>query len=63
MPGSLKRRDFIKAVSLAGTSLAVTNSVSAKTFLPPGDNVLIKNAYFTVSFNRKKGLIEVYRKK
>jgi hypothetical protein len=60
MPHSIKRRDFIKATSLAGASIAIVNPVSAKAFLPT-DNGEIKNNYFTVSFDKKKGTINIYR--
>ena len=60
MPHSIKRRDFIKATSLAGASIAIVNPVSAKAFLPT-DNNEIKNNYFTVSFDKKKGTINIFR--
>ena len=36
MTDSLKRRDFIKTLSLAGASIAITNNVSIST--PPGSD-------------------------
>ena len=57
MTNSFKRRDFIKSVSLAGASVAFVNPLSAR-----GNDVNeIKNDYFTVSFNREKGTINIYR--
>src|SRR5690349_4221950 len=60
MTDSLKRRDFIKTLSLAGASIAITNNVSIST--PPGsDKGEIKNGHFTVSFDKKKGTIDIHR--
>ena len=61
MADSIKRRDFIKTVSLAGATIAIATPVSAKEFLPGKDNDEIKNDYFTVSFDRKKGTINIFR--
>ena len=61
MDGSIKRRDFIKTVSLAGATIAIATPVYAKEFLPGKDNDEIKNNYFTVSFNRKRGTINIFR--
>ena len=60
MSDSIKRRDFIKTASLAGASIAIANPVYAVRFLP-GDNTEIKNDFFTVSFDKKKGTINIYR--
>ncbi len=56
-----QRRDFIKTASLLGASIAIVNPVSATAFLSGNDNSEIKNDYFTVSFDRKKGTINIYR--
>ena len=61
MTDSLKRRDFIKTLSLAGASIAFANPVSAKAPLPGGESNEIKNDYFTVSFDKNKGTINIYR--
>ena len=62
MTDPLKRRDFIKTLSLAGASMALADSVSAEAS-PAGDQGNeIKNDHFTVSFDKKKGTINVYRK-
>ncbi len=59
MVSSQKRRDFIKNLSLAGASLAIANSANA--YLPGNNGNEIKNDYFTVSFDRRKGSINIYR--
>src|SRR5215510_13170302 len=57
MSDPLKRREFIKNLSLAGASIAITNYTSAA-----GDeNSEIRNQYFTISFNKKNGTINIYR--
>src|SRR4029077_18647782 len=61
MTDPLKRRDFIKTLSLASASIAIANPVSAKASLPGSDGNEIKNDYFTVSFDKKKGTISIYR--
>jgi hypothetical protein len=61
MTDPLKRRDFIKTLSLAGASFAIANPVSAKAPLPGNQINEIKNDYFTVSFDEKKGTINIYR--
>lgn len=61
MPDPLKRRDFIKNVSLAGFSFAVINPVSAKAFIPQSNITKIKNEYFTISFDTRKGTINIER--
>jgi hypothetical protein len=60
MADPIKRRDFIKAASLFGTSIAIVNPVSAGSFLPGNDNE-IKNDYFAVSFDRGKGVFNIFR--
>jgi len=55
-----RRRDFIKSISLAGASIALADNISADSFLP-ADNAEIKNAFFTISFDQKKGKINVHR--
>ena len=61
MTDPLKRRDFIKTLSLAGASIAIANPVSAKAPLPGSESNEIKNDHFTVSFDKKKGTINIYR--
>jgi hypothetical protein len=61
MADSLKRRDFIRSASLAGASLAVTNHVSSKAFMIANVDSEIKNEYFTVAFNSKKGIFNIHR--
>ena len=60
MADSIKRRDFIKTASVIGASIVIVNPVSAKTFLP-GDGNEIKNDYFTVSFNKQKATLNIFR--
>lgn len=59
MPGPLKRRDFIKSVSLAGATV-IANNGAATIFST--DNVEIKNEFFTISFNRGKKVFDIIRK-
>lgn len=54
-----KRRDFIKNMSLAGASVVITNA--AQAYLPGNNEDEIKNNYFSISFDRKKGKINIYR--
>jgi len=61
MTDPLKRRDFIKTLSLAGASIVIANPVSAKAHLDGGEMNEIKNDKFTVSFDKKKGSINIYR--
>jgi len=56
MSDPLKRRDFIKNLSLAGASIAIRNTIS-----PEIDNNEIRNDHFTVSFDKKNGVINIYR--
>ena len=57
MADRLKRREFIKNVSLAGASIAITDVAAANS--NNGDE--IKNEWFTVSFDRHKGTFSIYR--
>jgi hypothetical protein len=50
MADRLKRREFIKNVSLAGASIAITDVVAANS--NNGDE--IKNEWFTISFDSIK---------
>lgn len=60
MADSIKRRDFIKAASLLGASVAIGNPASAGPLLPRNDYD-VKNDYFTVLFDKKKGTINIHR--
>jgi hypothetical protein len=60
MADLIKRREFIKNASVFGASIAIANPVSAKTFLPTNDGD-IKNDYFTISFDKKRGTINISR--
>ena len=62
MDGSIKRRDFIKTVSLAGATIAIATPAFTQEFMPGTGDGEIKNDYFTVSFDRKKGTINIYRR-
>lgn len=57
----LKRRDFIRSVSLAGASLAIIDPLSAEASTTGKDVNEIKNDYFTVSFDGKKGTFKIVR--
>ena len=61
MINPLKRREFIKAISLAGASISISEPVSAKRFFSDQDVEDLKNEYFTVSFDKKKGAINIHR--
>src|SRR5574338_357732 len=56
-----QRRDFIKSVSLAGASLAVTDPNSAYKFLLQNTPNEIKNSWFTVLFDLYSGTININR--
>src|SRR6185369_13337781 len=61
MSDSIQRRDFIKTASIIGASIAIINPVSGKSFQPGNDFHEIKNDYFTVSFDKRKGTINIFR--
>jgi len=61
MAAPIKRRDFIKGASLLGSSLAMADPAAAGSFLSGNTETEIKNDYFTVSFDRGKGKINIYR--
>ena len=61
MSGSVKRRDFIKAASLFGTSLALPISGPAGTFLPGNTDNEINNEFFRISFDKQSGTFNFYR--
>jgi hypothetical protein len=61
MSGLIKRRDFIKTTSLLGSSFTLIDPASVTLFLQGNDISEIKNDFLTVSFNNKKGTINVYR--
>src|SRR6476620_511890 len=61
MPDSIKRRDFIKKTSLLGASIALANSVSASSVPKGNDDSEIKNQYFRVLFDERKGTVNIYR--
>ncbi|HEV8505927.1 MAG TPA: twin-arginine translocation signal domain-containing protein, partial [Chitinophagaceae bacterium] len=58
MTDPLQRRDFIKTLSLAGASIAIASPVSVNE---GSGGAVIKNEHFTVSFDRMKGTINIYR--
>lgn len=60
MSRSIKRRDFIKDASLLGAATAIVNPVSIVTCLQDNEDG-IKNNYFSVSFDKKKRTISIYR--
>ena len=51
----VKRRDFIKAASLFGSSMAIADPARAGSFLAGNADNEIKNDYFTISFDKGKG--------
>src|SRR5580765_7306048 len=61
MAGPVKRRDFIKAASLLGSSIAIADGAAAGSFLTGNANNEIKNENFKVSFDKVKGKINIYR--
>lgn len=61
MSDLLKRRNFIKNISLAGISFAIANPVHSNQLHKTNDDDKIKNDHFTVSFDKRKGVINIYR--
>jgi hypothetical protein len=61
MTDPLKRRDFIKTLSLVSASVAMAGPVSVNASSPGSVGTEIKNQHFTVSFDKKKGTINIYR--
>src|SRR5215831_3071165 len=61
MADSLKRRDFIKTTSILGASIAIANPASALPFQKGSNDTEIKNKFFSISFDKKKGTISIYR--
>lgn len=62
MTPPLKRRDFLKSVSMAGASMALSQPVFAHAVQPTAGNHSITNNFFTASFDRTKGTLNVSRK-
>ena len=54
MTDPLKRRDFIKTLSLAGASFAIANPVSAKAALPGNEINEIKNDTLLFHLTKRK---------
>ena len=61
MSERLKRRDFIKAVSLLGASFVVENGDDAHASLSEDDAGEIKSDYFTISFDARTGKFNIHR--
>ena len=61
MEGSIKRRDFLKSASVFVSSIAINNSGAMTDFLPAGAAFDLKNEFFTVLFDKKKGVFNIYR--
>ena len=61
MAGSIKRREFITAASILGTTIAITDGVSAGSFFPGSNDHEISNHYFTVSFYKEIGTFSIHR--
>ena len=59
MADSLKRRDFIKTVSLLGASIIIENPVAVRKFLSGNEKVELKNNYFSISFDTEKGALNI----
>jgi melibiase-like protein len=55
-----KRRQFIKTMSFAGASIGFLQTTPATEFLLGNDTEEIQNDYFTVSFNKRLGAINIY---
>lgn len=60
MSEPLKRRQFIKTISLAGASIGLIQPLSANKLLSGNDAEEIRNDHFTVSFDKKIGAINIY---
>ncbi len=54
MPAPLKRREFIRSISLAGVSMALPGQLSGEMIHSAASNE-ISNQYLTLSFNRTNG--------
>ena len=61
MADSLNRRDFVKAVSLLGTSFAFENRVHAQALILGNDGDEIKNDCFTISVDPESGRFNIHR--
>ena len=61
MSDSVKRRDFIKAVSVLGASFVVENGAHAHALSSGDDAGEIKNDYFTISFDARAGKFNIHR--
>jgi hypothetical protein len=61
MTDPLQRRNFIKSIALTGASITLVDSISAMPLFPANGDNEIRNSYFTVSFDTKNGVINIYR--
>lgn len=61
MANTVKRREFIRSVTIAGASLAIAEPLHSDILLTESGNNGITTAWFTVSFSRKTGTFDVYR--
>ena len=61
MADLLKRRDFVKAVSLLGTSFVIENRVHAQSLSSTNVGGEIKNDYFAISFDPERGKFSIHR--
>jgi hypothetical protein len=61
MDDPLKRREFMKTISLIGASIIVDRRVSAGQILPGNDAGAISNEFFTASYDPERGTIGVTR--
>lgn len=61
MAGPLKRREFVKSTSLASASFAIDGTLLANIFFTGDEKNEIKNAWFIVTFDLKKGTFDISR--
>jgi hypothetical protein len=61
MNDSLKRREFIKTISLSGVSIALVNPITANSLLDGNITSDLKNNYFTIEFDKSGGLFSILR--
>jgi hypothetical protein len=61
MTNRFKRRDFIRDISLGSISLNISRSFSIGSIFETSGSSMISNNFFTISFNKRNGRVNVYR--
>ncbi len=57
-----KRREFIKALTFSGASLAYSSRLNTAFYLPGSKSAQIKNDFFSIVFDMSKGRFNIYRR-